>query len=158
MTIPQSSRLDLGARFTLEAWVYPAALGKVWRAVLFKEDSSNATSGQAYALYATTKTGAPLAMAFTSKEGRAFGTRPLPLRRWSHLAATYDGTTLRLYVNGTLASSRAVSGAMPSSTGPLRIGGNSVWGEYFTGLIDEVRVYNRALSAAEVQADMNSAV
>jgi hypothetical protein len=41
------------------------------------------------------------------------------------------------------------------STGALRIGGNNVWGEYFSGLIDEVRVYNRALSEAEIQSDMN---
>ncbi len=40
----------------------------------------------------------------------------------------------------------------------LRIGGNSVWGEYFAGLIDEVRVYNRALTAAEIQQDMQTPV
>ena len=39
-----------------------------------------------------------------------------------------------------------------------RIGGNGVWGEFFQGRIDEVRIYNRALSAAEVQTDMNTAV
>ena len=41
-----------------------------------------------------------------------------------------------------------------TSTGVLRIGGNSIWGEYFAGLIDEVRVYNKALTAAQIQADM----
>jgi hypothetical protein len=40
----------------------------------------------------------------------------------------------------------------------LRIGGNGVWPEWFAGLIDDVRVYNRPLSAAEVQADMATAV
>ena len=41
------------------------------------------------------------------------------------------------------------------STGALRIGGNGTWSdEWFAGLIDEVRVYNRALSASEIQADM----
>jgi concanavalin A-like lectin/glucanase superfamily protein len=52
------------------------------------------------------------------------------------------------------AASKAVSGAIKTSTGALRIGGNSIWGEYFSGLIDEVRLYNRALSATEIQADM----
>ena len=47
---------------------------------------------------------------------------------------------------------------MPTSTQPLRIGGDSIWGEYFNGLIDEVRVYNRALSQAEVQSDMTTPV
>ena len=61
------------------------------------------------------------------------------------MAATYDGTTLRLYVNGTLVSPAAVAGSIVTSTGALRIGGNAIWGEFFSGLIDEVRVYNRAL-------------
>ena len=47
---------------------------------------------------------------------------------------------------------------MLTSTGPLRIGGNAIWGEYFSGLIDEVRIYNRALSQAEIQAEMNAPV
>jgi len=43
-----------------------------------------------------------------------------------------------------------------TSDQPFRIGGNSIWGEYFAGKIDEVRIYNRALDAGEVQADMES--
>ena len=75
------------------------------------------------------------------------------------LAATYDGTTLRLYVNGTEVDSRAITGgSLIASTGPLRIGGNAVWPEFFQGLIDEVRIYNRALSAAEILADMETPV
>ena len=73
----------------------------------------------------------------------------LPLNTWSHLATTYDGTTLRLYVNGALAGSSTIAGSIPASTGPLRLGGNAIWGEWFSGEIDDVRVYNRALSATE---------
>jgi hypothetical protein len=40
-----------------------------------------------------------------------------------------------------------------NSAGALRIGGNALWGEYFSGLIDEVRVYERALTAQEIAAD-----
>jgi hypothetical protein len=69
-----------------------------------------------------------------------------------------DGANLRLYVNGTQVASRALTGAMRTSTGVLRIGGNSIWSEWFAGLIDEVRVYNRALSATEIQADMTTPV
>jgi hypothetical protein len=71
-----------------------------------------------------------------------------PLRRntWSHLAGTFGGATLRLYVNGTLVASQPAAGPIATSASALRLGGNSVWGEYFQGRIDEVRVYNRALS------------
>src|SRR6185312_10820140 len=65
-------------------------------------------------------------------------------------------STLRLYVNGTQVASTAAAGTIASSTNPLWIGGNSPYGEYFQGLIDEARVYNRALSATVVQAAMNT--
>ena len=81
-----------------------------------------------------------------------------PPARWAHLAETYDGSSVRLYVNGTLVSTTAAPGSLASSTAPLRIGGNNIWGEYFSGLIDEVRVYNRALSAAEIQLDMSTSI
>ena len=51
-----------------------------------------------------------------------------------------------------------MAGPLLTSTGALRLGGNSIWGEYFPGRIDEVRIYNRALSAAEIQTDMNTAI
>ncbi len=76
-------------------------------------------------------------------------------RRWTHVAPTYDGANLRLYVNGVqVATTRRSTSAITTSTGALRIGGNSVWSEYFQGRIDEVRIYNRALTAGEIQADM----
>jgi hypothetical protein len=54
--------------------------------------------------------------------------------------------------------SRAVSGPLLTSTGAVRLGGNPIWGEYFTGRIDEVRIYNRALGTTAIQSDMNAAV
>jgi hypothetical protein len=82
----------------------------------------------------------------------------VPLNTWTHVAMTYDGTTLRLFVNGLQVRASVVGGPMPVSGQPLRIGGNSVWGEYFRGMIDEVRIYNRALTAAEIALDMNTPI
>jgi len=86
------------------------------------------------------------------------GTASLPLNTWTHLAGTYDGATLRLYVNGVQLSSRAQTGPIQTSTDALTIGGDALYGQYFAGQIDEVRVYNRALSASELQTDMNTPV
>jgi concanavalin A-like lectin/glucanase superfamily protein len=55
-------------------------------------------------------------------------------------------------------SSHAQTGAITVSTNPLQIGGDSIHGQYFPGKIDEIRIYNRALSAAEIQSDMNTPV
>jgi hypothetical protein len=88
----------------------------------------------------------------------ADGRRPTPPNRWSNLAVTYDGTRLRLYVNGTQVSERSVTGAIKTTSDPLWIGGNRPYGEYFNGLIDEVRVYDRALTPSEVRAEMSTPI
>jgi fibronectin type 3 domain-containing protein len=77
---------------------------------------------------------------------------------WQHLAVTFDGTTARFYINGTEVANRTVSVSIGSSNS-WRVGayGSTPTG-FFDGLIDEVRVYNRALSAVDVQADMNQPV
>jgi hypothetical protein len=61
-------------------------------------------------------------------------------------------------VNGTQAATVALSGNIATSASPLRIGGNAVWPEWFAGLIDEVRIYNRQLTQTEIQTDMNTPV
>jgi hypothetical protein len=71
---------------------------------------------------------------------------------------TYDGAALKLYVGGILVASKTQTGSIAVSTGALKIGGNSIWPKYFAGLIDEVRVYNRALSQAEIGSDMGRAL
>jgi hypothetical protein len=90
---------------------------------------------------------------YVGGEQNALGTTALAANTWAHLAVTYDGATLRLYVNGALAGSKAASGAITATTGALRIGGNNIWSEWFQGLI---RIYNRALSQAEIQTDMSA--
>ena len=52
----------------------------------------------------------------------------------------------------------ASANTLLASAGPLRLGGNSIWGEYFAGKLDDVRIYDKALTAAQIQADMNTAV
>jgi glucose/arabinose dehydrogenase len=159
VTVNDANDLDLTTGMTLEAWVFPTALGTgSWRNVVIKERPA----GEVYNLYANTDANAPVVWVVRSTSpGQpldAAGVATLPLNTWTHLAATYDGTTLRLFVNGTEVGSRAVTGALVTSTGVLRMGGNSKWGEYFQGRIDEMRIYNRALSGAEIQLDMGAPI
>ena len=152
VTVPDANSFDLTTGMTLEAWVRPTAAASDWTTALLKERPG----GLAYALYAADGAGNPPA-GYINRNGtdvQAAGASVLPLNAWSHLAVTYDGAALRLYVNGTEVGSTPETGSITTSTGPLRIGGNAVWGEFFTGLIDEVRVYNHALTAAQIQADM----
>ena len=134
MTVGDAASLDLVSGMTVEAWVRPTELGG-WRSVAVKERAG----GIVYSLYAS-EGSRPVGQVWIGGERNAPGTSTLPLNAWSHLAVTYDGSGMRLYVNGALLSTTAVAGSMAASTGVLRLGGNGVWSEWFAGLIDEVRV------------------
>lgn len=69
---------------------------------------------------------------------------------WTHIVGTYDGTTQKIYIDGVLTASQDVSITLATSDQPLRIGSSNGTEEYFDGVIDETRVYNRALSQAEI--------
>jgi hypothetical protein len=81
-----------------------------------------------------------------------------PIGVWSYVALTYDGSRLRLFVDGHQAASRPTTGPVATARNPLWFGGNHPFGEFFEGLIDEARVYDRALSDAEIRADMEKSV
>src|SRR5262245_2689323 len=156
VTIPDNNSLDLTTGMTLEAWVKPTASGG-YRTVFFKEKPGDGV----YSMYSTNVDfpGPASYIALNNGgSGMADGADALPLNAWSHLTTTYDGSLLNLYVNGNLVKSRSAPGAIATSAGALRIGGNSLFGEYFAGLIDEVRVYNRALSPGEILSDMNTPI
>jgi fibronectin type 3 domain-containing protein len=76
---------------------------------------------------------------------------PLAANVWYHLAATYDGETLRAYKNGVLVTTNTLPSGPPDPNPPvLRLGRHASAAQFFRGSIDEVRVYSRALSAAEI--------
>jgi hypothetical protein len=149
-TVTSSVSLNLSNGLTLEAWVYPTSTG-TWRTILMKELDA------IYYLYAAGNAG-PGGGINISGYQEAFGTTVLPVNTWAHVAATWNRTTLVVYVNGVQVASKAIAGTLMTTTNPLRIGGNSKWGEYFAGKIDEIRIYNRALSSAEIQTDMNTPI
>jgi len=152
VTIPDAPALRLTTGMTLEVWVNPTGSNTGWRDVVYKGDDN-------YYLEGSTSTGAPaIGIRVGSTHAEAFGLLPLPLNTWTFLAGTYDGTTLRFYVNGTQVSSQPQSGPLVTSTSPLQIGGDSLYGQFFTGLIDEVRIYSVALTPAQIQADMGAPI
>jgi Concanavalin A-like lectin/glucanases superfamily len=153
VSVPNDAALNLSAGMTIEAWVKPTVLSS-WRSVVMKEQAS----ALPYALYANSATDTPAAQVMTSSLRNASGPPALGVNTWTHLAMTWDGSVVRLFVDGAEVANGPAPGTLLTSTGQLRIGGNSLRGEFFAGLIDEVRVYDRALAPARIGADMNAPV
>ena len=82
-------------------------------------------------------------------------TATVPIGIWTHLAATHDGTTARIYVNGSQVTSQNSSDVFKADTSKLTICGNQndasgTIAERWNGLVDDLQLYNRALTATEI--------
>jgi hypothetical protein len=76
----------------------------------------------------------------------------LNVSQWYNVGATYDGSNLKLYLNGNLVISQAVSGAIAADASLLTLGRNPIASnKFFKGKMDEVRVFNSAITASQLQ-------
>src|SRR5207245_2790525 len=140
-------------QFTVDAWIYVTAYGSPALYIVDKEDLDAGDANYAMSL-TTDDFGNPnRAEILFDSAGHQYvdSTFPIPLNTWTHLAGSYDGTTLKLYVNGVLDNSK-VFGTTPVASGqPLFIGRRNSSTPYaFQGLIDEMEVFSHALSSTEV--------
>ena len=160
VSVGSKALLALSTGMTLEAWVYPTAAMSGLDTVVMKEQLATATTpGTAtYLLAANNSANQPMSAVWNGSEATVNGNTQIPPNQWTHLASTYDGQYQSLYVNGVLVETLPQTGPIATSTGSLRIGGNSIWGGYFQGYIDEVRIYNRALSNAQIISDSTTAL
>ena len=146
---------------TAEAWVYPTAYNGSASQILCKYQAPQGTGSQpSWALFV--ETDGRGALIVTTNGGSSFtqifSTNVCPLNIWTHLAATYDGSSLNMYFNGARQSNAPFTGNLSLSTYDLGIGaniggvGNGSAASLFQGLIDEPAIYNRALSSNEIAA------
>ena len=130
VTIADSPSLDLTNALTLEAWVLPTATPVWWHALIAKDVDR-------YYLAASDNQNRPaIGGTFGSTNQNVSAGGSLPVNVWTHLAATYDRTTIRLYANGVEVATGSQTAAVSTSNAALNIGAN-VYGEHFAGLIDE---------------------
>jgi YD repeat-containing protein len=143
--IPHNEVLNPRNAITIEAWIYPAS-NMQWRKIVSKSLGSNTD----YCIFQ----GSTNNLGFSLKMGTVARTvyspaGSVPLGKWTHVAGTYDGTCMRLYINGIQVSSIAICGQINAHAEPLRIGGDAP-DAYFAGMLDEISIYNIALTAAEI--------
>jgi hypothetical protein len=153
LKIPASPELNFGEEFTLEAWVRPSGSDNHHAPLIDKQEGA----GLGYFLYeGGTVSDRPVG-AVDEEQEHVHADEPLPAHAWSHVALIFNGNRTFLYVDGELVDNGAAEPVV-TSEGELEIGGSSDTGEYFDGRIDEVRIYGRGLSQAEVQADASAPV
>jgi hypothetical protein len=144
--------------FTISAWVKPQAVD-TWARVFDFGSSTDVN------MFLTVSAGSAPRFSITTTGGgneqRLSGTAPLPAGQWTHLAATLSGTTGTLYVNGVAVATNTNMTLTPSSLGTTtnNWSGKSQYDAdpLLNATVDEFQIYNRGLSAAEVQWLMTSA-
>jgi len=151
--VPSSASLNITNEITLAAWINFEVGGTVYPRILNKYSYELAT-GEYFRttrqLYFTIET--------PPQTQLATPTEILQAGRWHFIAATYDGALLLLYVDGELLATTVAPGGMQPSDLDLNIGRNAAnSADNFKGLIDNVRIYNRALTEAEILQLFNQA-
>jgi len=150
--VPDSNSLDITNEITIAAWVKPDISHPTEHQAIVSKYRSFGT--EAYGLWAyTTGTDGPRFRVETPVIGDASTTDLLSTTDWSFVVGTYDGANAKLYINGVLKNTNSGSGLIPTNTLPLRIGaGNETSSLHpFDGKIDDVHIYNRALTGPDLE-------
>lgn len=153
ISIPSTSALSPTNAITVEAWIKPAAqVNSSYERVVAKPFTSYAGPYNDYALVANGPFSIPgFELTLGGTQRTLYAAPAIPTSTFTHLAGTYDGSTMKFFINGDLVASNSYSGAIATSGQPLQIG-RLPGGNYFNGAIDEVAVYGSALSESRIQA------
>jgi hypothetical protein len=140
---------------TLEAWIYPLEYKGI---ILMRGDDREGYDAWQLDLFTEGK----VSFGINSADNQGVGIHaPARLNQWQHIAAVFDHGAMRLYVNGILGAEKRTNvrpiSVLEKDRDPA-VGIGNAGGRYysmpFNGIIDEVRIYNRALSEAEVDERM----
>lgn len=156
--IPRYAGLE-GTAVTLSFWLRPIGEQVDFAAVVHKtwnDDAGPTHSSYAFQLFNDGQYS--FNTSYTAAEDEMFSTTVIPNDKWTHVVATYDPASAapqkRVYINGQLDLFKTITNAMihdATATGDLYFGATSATQPRYTGLIDNVRIYNRAITQAEAQ-------
>ena len=143
--IGNDSSLNITSTITLSAWVKPTTNITSQNFPMFIAKGINSD----YMLFANSGTGTARMRLGASYLIDSIST--ISTNVWTHIVGTYDGSNLKIYLNGSSDNTVPQSGAIPSTSGSLQIAAANT-GNKFNGSIDEVAIWNTALTATQVQS------
>lgn len=172
ISIPSSASLNVTTAVTVEAWIYPKAMPNTTEGAGIISKGNDGNNDARYELLLLSNSDfVPNAQNAFFRLSNHTTTDPykntqypfvyggnMPLNAWSHVVGTYDGSVISLYVNGVQVASQPMTGGpIKVDNNPLMIGvrqlqSGDMGKSHFKGMIDEVAVYNRALTSGEVQS------
>ncbi|MDP6717663.1 MAG: hypothetical protein QGF59_03370, partial [Pirellulaceae bacterium] len=157
VVVPDAANLDLMTEFTLEAWINPSSLqsDSARGGVISKIGGGGGNNGYQFGITNNNETiycqfnatGEPWP---TNAASAVLGS-PVPVGQWSHIACTYDNSDIDIYLDGALVGSANIGPkTVVDSSSSFRISRDDNGAVLFHGAIDEVKVYNTALSPAQI--------
>ena len=153
--ISDNPSLDMVSGLTLQAWVNPESYANWGMGIIDKSSFEGAGGNYRLSInYIENRASFRIKLDGFVNDLMAFevltSTNAIPLDEWTHIAATYDNSSMKIYINGVLDTEKAVSGKLVIDDYPVRIGQYLGSNRYFDGVIDEVAIYSSALSASEI--------
>jgi prepilin-type N-terminal cleavage/methylation domain-containing protein len=145
-----SASLQVGGAITIAAWIHPANFS-TYQAILVQGNRN-------YSLYLTINN--PSSLYFQVGNGGVVNggiSQAIPTSTWSYLVATLDGAHINYYLNGVNVGTYTSAATSLAASGSLYIGSDAGGARYYmSGPMDDVKIYNRALSATEIQEMYNA--
>lgn len=156
ISIPNSASTNIsGNALTLSMWINPQPLASGDSVVIAKFwGTTKASPYYQFGLELGGGNRTDFYIGTSSGLQSAIGGAVLPYNQWSYLAITFNGTQVMTYVNGVLVNTQALTASITARGNPTAIGADQVPSQFFKGLLDDLRIYNRTLTLAQIQTDM----
>jgi Concanavalin A-like lectin/glucanases superfamily/Protein of unknown function (DUF1566) len=154
MAVPENPTWGFSSQITLAAWIQPQSAAFANHGKIFSKFGTQGNWAYQTIVNSNGRFGLDVSGNGTTYSEFLSPSGLLLPDTWAHVAATFEAGAVKLYVNGILVDSETtrIASLFNSGIGPPSVGGDPIGGQFFAGLIDEVQVYNHALSTSEIQA------